>query len=57
MTGLDGRFLFPLCQTACLGKEGTALPGNVNEADEDERVVEIAIERLRDFRDHPYKIK
>lgn len=27
------------------------MPGNVNEIEPDERVVEIAIERLREFRD------
>ncbi|HAE44856.1 MAG TPA: chromosome partitioning protein ParB [Lachnospiraceae bacterium] len=33
------------------------MPGNVNEIEPDERVVEIAIERLREFRDHPFKVK
>lgn len=32
------------------------MPGNVNEFESDERVVEIAMERLRNFRDHPFKI-
>lgn len=33
------------------------MPMNVNERDPDERVVEIETERLRDFRNHPFKIK
>ena len=32
------------------------MPGNVNEYEMDARVVEIAMERLRNFRDHPFKI-
>ncbi len=33
------------------------MPGNVNEIDSDERIVEIDIERLREFRNHPFKVK
>ena len=33
------------------------MPGNVNSIDEDERIVEIEIERLRPFRSHPFKVK
>lgn len=33
------------------------MPGNVNEIEEDERVVEIEMERLREFHDHPFKVK
>ena len=38
-------------------KEQVLMPGNVNEIEPDERVVEITIERLREFRDHPFKVK
>ena len=33
------------------------MPGNVNSIDDDERIVEIEIERLRPFRSHPFKVK
>lgn len=32
------------------------MPGNVNEIESDERVVEIAMERLWNFQDHPFRI-
>lgn len=33
------------------------MPGNVNEREPDERIVEIEVERLRDFHDHPFKVR
>ena len=33
------------------------MPGNVNEIEADERIVEIEMERLREFRNHPFKVK
>ena len=33
------------------------MPGNVNEIEADERIVEIEVERLREFRNHPFKVK
>ena len=33
------------------------MPGNVNEREPDERIVEIELERLRDFHDHPFKVR
>ena len=34
-----------------------SMPGNVNRIDDDERIVEIEMERLRPFRSHPFKVK
>ena len=34
-----------------------SMPGNVNKIDDDERIVEIEMERLRPFRSHPFKVK
>ena len=34
-----------------------SMPGNVNRIDDDERIVEIELERLRPFRSHPFKVK
>ena len=33
------------------------MPDDVNEIGADERVVEIEMERLREFRNHPFKVK
>ena len=33
------------------------MPDNINHRDPDERVVEIELERLRDFKGHPFKVK
>ena len=33
------------------------MPANFDERDPDERVVEIEVERLRDFHSHPFKVK
>lgn len=33
------------------------MPDNINQMDPDERVVEIELERLRDFKGHPFKVK
>ena len=33
------------------------MPGNVNKIGDDERIVEIELERLRPFRSHPFKVK
>lgn len=33
------------------------MPGNVNKTDDDERIVEIEMERLRPFHSHPFKVK
>ena len=33
------------------------MPGNINDIEPDERIVEIELERLREFRDHPFKVK
>ena len=34
-----------------------SMPGNVNKIGDDERIVEIELERLRPFRSHPFKVK
>ena len=34
-----------------------SMTGNVNSIDDDERIVEIELERLRPFRSHPFKVK
>ncbi len=33
------------------------MPVNVNEIEPDEKIVEIEMERLREFRNHPFKVK
>ena len=33
------------------------MPINVNEIEPDEKIVEIEMERLREFRNHPFKVK
>ena len=33
------------------------MPVNVNEIESDEKIVEIEMERLREFRNHPFKVK
>ena len=38
-------------------KEGVLMPVNVNEIEPDEKIVEIEMERLREFRNHPFKVK
>ena len=38
-------------------KEGVIMPVNVNEIEPDEKIVEIEMERLREFRNHPFKVK
>ena len=38
-------------------KEGVHMPVNVNEIEPDEKIVEIEMERLREFRNHPFKVK
>lgn len=38
-------------------KEGVLMPVNVNEIEPDEKIVEIEMERLREFRNHSLKVK
>ena len=38
-------------------KEGVLMPVNVNEIEPDEKIVEIEMERLWEFRNHPFKVK
>ena len=38
-------------------KEGVLMPVNVNEIEPDEKIVEIEMERLREFQNHPFKVK
>ena len=38
-------------------QEGVLMPVNVNEIEPDEKIVEIEMERLREFRNHPLKVK
>ena len=33
------------------------MPVNVNEIEPDEKIVEIEMERLREFRNHPFKVQ
>ena len=33
------------------------MPVNVNEIEPDEKIVEIEMERLREFQNHPFKVK
>ncbi len=33
------------------------MPVSVNEIEPDEKIVEIEMERLREFRNHPFKVK
>ena len=60
-SGLGGFFLLSALpdppHLVCERKENVLMPGNINEIDSDERVVEIEIERLWEFRHHPFKVK
>ena len=38
-------------------KEDVPMPVNVNDIEPDEKIVEIEMERLREFRNHPFKVK
>jgi hypothetical protein len=38
-------------------QEGVLMPVNVNEIEPDEKIVEIEMERLREFRNHPFKVQ
>jgi len=33
------------------------MPVNVNDIEPDEKIIEIEMERLRSFRNHPFKVK